>query len=44
MMAMLGAIKVGFGPNLEAIKSFAIDKKSALTRAQDRLNGYLNQS
>ena len=43
MMAMVGVIKVGSGSNLEAIKTAAIDKKSAFMVAQDRLDGYLNQ-
>ena len=43
MMAMVGVIKVGSGPNLEAIKTAATDKKTAFMMAQDRLDGYLNQ-
>ncbi len=43
MMAMVGVIKVGSGPNLEAIKAAATDKKAAFMMAQDRLDGYLNQ-
>jgi hypothetical protein len=31
------------GPNLEAIKTAATDKKAAFMMAQGRLDGYLNQ-
>jgi pseudoazurin len=43
MMAMVGVIKVGSGPNLEAIKAAATGKKAAFMMAQDRLDDYLNQ-